>query len=127
MTVVLQDVREVHRRHPAGAELALDLVAAGGIDKATRFLVSQRRPPMAPHHKGHDRFAFPSGHTGAATAIALATAIELGDGCSATERVGLYSLAGVWAAAVGWSCLQLDEHWFDDVLGGWSAPGLPRP
>lgn len=63
-------------------------------------------------------------------------------------RVGLYSLAGVWAAAVGWSRLQLDEHWFDDVLGGWSAgiaiaiastacddsccretpgPGLPRP
>ena len=72
----------------------------------------------------------------------------LADGCSATERVGLYSLAGVWAAAIGWSRLQLDEHWFDDVLGGWSAgiaiaiastafddsfsretsgPGLPRP
>jgi len=135
------------RGRPSVAPLIAS-ASASGIDKAARFLGSQRRPPMATHHKGHDRFAFPSGHTAAATAIALATTIELGDGCSATERVGLYSLAGVWAAAVEWSRLQLDEHWFDDVLGGWSAgiaiaiastafddsfsretpgPGLPRP
>ena len=96
-------------------------LSAAAIDKGARFVVHQRRPRKASRHKGRDRFAYPSGHTSGATAIALAAAIALADGRSRRDRVLLYSLAGLYSAVVGWSRLQLDEHWFDDVVGGGAA------
>ena len=91
------------------------------VDKAARLLVDQHRPPKATRHKGRDRFAFPSGHTCAATAIAVSVALEVGEDRPAAERALALALVGIASAAVGWSRLQLDEHWFDDVAGGWAA------
>jgi undecaprenyl-diphosphatase len=95
--------------------------SATGVDKASRFIVHQRRPPKATRHKGRERFAFPSGHTSATTAIALTIAMELAENRSVAEQAALYALAGASAVAVGWSRLELDEHWFDDVAGGWAV------
>ena len=95
--------------------------SATAIDKSARFVVDQRRPPKATKRKGRERFAFPSGHTSATTAIAVTTAMELAEDRPASESALLFAVAGATAAAVGWSRLQLDEHWFDDVAGGWAA------
>jgi membrane-associated phospholipid phosphatase len=57
----------------------------------------------------------------AATAIAIASAAEIDERLSPRERRLLWSgIAGV-SIAVGWSRLYLDEHWIDDVAGGWMA------
>jgi hypothetical protein len=93
---------------------------AFAIDRGARLFVDQLRPPYARQRTGLDRFGFPSGHTGAATAIAFATAIELSKACSPAEKVAAYLTASVCSAAVGWSRIALDEHWIDDVMGGWA-------
>jgi membrane-associated phospholipid phosphatase len=91
------------------------------LDNATRVIVHRRRPPKAGRHHGRNRFAYPSGHVTAATAIAIASAAEIDERLSPRERRLLWSgIAGV-SIAVGWSRLYLDEHWIDDVAGGWMA------
>ena len=96
-------------------------LAALGVDNAMRLFVHQRRPPKAgPHHALH-RYAYPSGHTTAATAIAVAVAAEIDDGLSRDQQITLWSGVAAIAIAVGWSRLYLDEHWLDDVVGGWMA------
>lgn len=91
------------------------------LDRTVRDVVHQHRPPGAAHHPGRDRYAFPSGHTTATTAIALVTAIELRDRVTPASRTAINSLALAGAVMVGASRLYLDEHWADDVLGGWLA------
>ncbi|HEY1953860.1 MAG TPA: phosphatase PAP2 family protein [Gemmatimonadaceae bacterium] len=101
---------------PAAASLA-----TLGFDNAMRLFVHQRRPPKAgPHHK-RNRYAYPSGHTTAATAIGVAIAAEMDHDLGRGERILLWSAVGAVAVGVGWSRLYLDEHWLDDVVGGWMA------
>ena len=79
-------------------------VGSWGIDNAARVFIHQKRPPKAGRHHSLNRYGYPSGHTTAATAIGVAAAAAVaGD------------------LAVGWSRLYLDEHWLDDVVGGWMA------
>jgi undecaprenyl-diphosphatase len=91
------------------------------VDNGTRLFVHQRRPPKAGPHHGRSRYAFPSGHTTAATAIAIACAGEISEQLSYRERVMLWTAVAALSISVGWSRLYLDEHWMDDVLGGWLA------
>jgi undecaprenyl-diphosphatase len=91
------------------------------VDNVTRVFLHQRRPPKAGHHHGHNQYAYPSGHVTAATAIAIATAAEIDDRLSAAERTMLWSAVAALSISVGWSRLYLDEHWIDDVAGGWMA------
>ncbi|HEV2642539.1 MAG TPA: phosphatase PAP2 family protein [Candidatus Elarobacter sp.] len=91
------------------------------LDRAARYVVQQHRPPGASKHPGRDRYAFPSGHTTAATAIALATALELTGPEAPVLRRTLPAMAVLVAATVGGARLYLDEHWADDVIGGWLA------
>lgn len=92
------------------------------LDRATRSVVRQHRPPRAGHHAGLDRYAFPSGHTTATTAIALVTAMELHDRCVGPRtRSAARAAALVAPAVIGAARIYLDEHWADDVLGGWLA------
>ena len=91
------------------------------LDRATREVVQQHRPPRASHHPGRDRYAFPSGHTTAATAIALVTAIELRGHVAPASRRAIQGAAAVVPVMVGAARIYLDEHWADDVLGGWLA------
>jgi membrane-associated phospholipid phosphatase len=91
------------------------------VDNVTRVFLHQRRPPKAGRHHGRNQYAYPSGHVTAATAIAIATAAEVDDRLSARERTLLWSAVTAVSISVGWSRLYLDEHWIDDVAGGWTA------
>jgi membrane-associated phospholipid phosphatase len=57
----------------------------------------------------------------AATAIAIATAAEIEEQLSPRERMLLWTGVAALSISVGWSRLYLDEHWIDDVVGGWMA------
>jgi membrane-associated phospholipid phosphatase len=91
------------------------------VDNATRLFIHQRRPPKAGRHHGRNRYGYPSGHTTAATAIAIASAGEISDRLSHRERTALWTAVAAISISVGWSRLYLDEHWIDDVFGGWMA------
>lgn len=91
------------------------------VDNGTRLFVHQRRPPKAPPHHGLNRYSYPSGHVTAATAIAIAGAGEISDHLSYRERKLLWGAVVALSISVGWSRLYLDEHWIDDVVGGWMA------
>jgi membrane-associated phospholipid phosphatase len=109
----------------ANGEGGLGPIAASfgalAVDNATRLFVHQRRPPKAGRHHGRNRYGYPSGHTTAATAIAIASAGEISDQLSHRERMALWTVVAALSISVGWSRLYLDEHWIDDVFGGWMA------
>lgn len=96
-------------------------LGALAADNATRVFVHQRRPPKAGRHHGRNRYGYPSGHVTAATAIAVASAVEIAGGLSPGERRLLWTAVAAVSVSVGWSRLYLDEHWIDDVVGGWMA------
>jgi membrane-associated phospholipid phosphatase len=91
------------------------------VDNGTRLFIHQRRPPKAGRHHGRNRYGYPSGHTTAATAIAIACAGEVAPQLSYQERKLLWTAVAAVSISVGWSRLYLDEHWMDDVVGGWLA------
>jgi undecaprenyl-diphosphatase len=88
------------------------------LNKGTRLFIHQHRPPGARPRRGLDRLGYPSGHTLAASAIAFTTALQLAEGRSPMQRTALLAGATVYAGAIGWTRLTLDEHWFDQVAGG---------
>jgi len=96
-------------------------IGALAVDNGTRLFIHQRRPPKAGRHHGRNRYGYPSGHTTAATAIAIASAAEISDELSDRERMVLWTAVAAISISVGWSRLYLDEHWIDDVVGGWLA------
>lgn len=96
-------------------------IGALAVDNATRMFVHQRRPPKAGRHHGRDRYGYPSGHVTAATSIAIASAGEISNQLSSRERKLLWGVVAGIAISVGWARLYLDEHWMDDVVGGWMA------
>jgi undecaprenyl-diphosphatase len=104
-----------------GIAPAAAAIGALAVDNGTRLFVHQRRPPKAGRHHGRNRFGYPSGHTTAATAIAIASAGEISDRLSYRERKLLWTAVAAISISVGWSRLYLDEHWIDDVFGGWMA------
>ncbi|MEO6778322.1 MAG: phosphatase PAP2 family protein [Gemmatimonadaceae bacterium] len=93
-------------------------VGATVVDKVVRLIIHQKRPPLAGVHHGLDRYAFPSGHTCAATAIALAFVIHIWPTLSEVQRRAAAALAISLSLGVGWTRLYLDEHWIDDIIGG---------
>ncbi len=96
-------------------------LGALAVDNVTRVFIHQRRPPRAGRHHGRNRYGYPSGHVTAATAIAIASATEIADQLSPRERRLLWTAVAAISISVGWSRLYLDEHWIDDVVGGWMA------
>jgi membrane-associated phospholipid phosphatase len=111
--------------HRTKGEGGLGPIAASfgalAVDNGTRLFIHQRRPPKAGRHHGRNRYGYPSGHTTAATAIAIASAGEISDQLSQRERMVLWTAVAAISISVGWSRLYLDEHWIDDVFGGWMA------
>lgn len=101
--------------------IPLAAIASTALDRATRHVVRQHRPPRAGHHPGLDRYAFPSGHTTATTAISLVAAIELDDRLAPVPRRAMQAAAVIAPGIIGAARIYLDEHWADDVLGGWLA------
>lgn len=115
LSVALSLLAERPIAGPAVASLGAML-----IDKGMRVVIHQRRPPRSGRHSGLDRYAFPSGHTCAMTAITVAAAHEVARRVP-RARHAAWSVAATAAGLVAWSRLYLDEHWVDDIVGGWLA------
>ena len=96
-------------------------VGALAVDNGARIFLHQKRPPKAGPHHARYRYAYPSGHTTAATAIGVAAAAAVAGDLPRSGRFVVWSTVAAAALAVGWSRLYLDEHWLDDVVGGWTA------
>ncbi len=108
------------RRLAMAAVVAAGAGAAVGVRLAASQLLQRARPPRADWAAQANGFAFPSGHTTAATigagllAWALARRLH-----NARARAVLWACAVVYAGAVGWSRIWLGVHWPLDVVGGW--------
>ncbi len=102
--------------------LAIPIASLGATaaDLGVRCIIHQSRPPGASRHRGLDRFAFPSGHTGAATAIGLAVAGQAAWDTPAQKRMAA-TIALAAPVGIAWTRQYLDEHWIDDIVGGWLA------
>ena len=96
-------------------------VGSWGMDNATRIFIHQKRPPRAGPHHSLNRYSYPSGHTTAATAIGVAAASAVAPDLPRARQFLVWATVAGFAIAVGWSRLYLDEHWLDDVVGGWMA------
>ena len=78
------------------------------------------RPPRVDWVGGASGFAFPSGHTTAATMAGVLLALAVGLRTRRRAVAGAAWLVGAaYSVAVGWSRVWLGVHWPTDVLGGW--------
>jgi membrane-associated phospholipid phosphatase len=105
-----------------GAGLLLAGVASIGVlvEHTINSSIGRARPPVADWAGSAGGAAFPSGHTTAATLFAAFSAWALTARFqSSGARVALWTAAGVYAIAVGWSRVWLGVHWPSDVLGAW--------
>lgn len=108
------------RRMQAAAALVAALVVSAGTGWTVKTLEARPRPATAlmvgPVEHG---FAFPSGHTTAATAVLLVGAGLLARTADRTlVRLAAWSGAALAVAAVAASRVYLGYHWFTDVVAG---------
>lgn len=117
----------VVRAHPhdrrgwlAAAAFTAAVGAGIGVRLAVSVLAARPRPDAVDWAATAGGYAFPSGHTTAATLAAGALAWVL---ARRTGRRGVrflvWGVAATYAAAVGWSRVWLGVHWPLDVVGGW--------
>jgi membrane-associated phospholipid phosphatase len=115
-------------RRFARARAGALLVAVGGLGVAIGLEINHStgrvRPPVADWAGAAGGFAFPSGHTTAATVAAGLVAWTVSRHLtSARGRAAVWIAASAWALGVGWSRVWLGVHWPTDVLGGWLFAG----
>ena len=108
------------RRWGTSAMIAAGAGAAIGARLVLSLVVQRPRPPLLDWATQAGGFAFPSGHTNAATigagVLAWAVARRLPRG---RARIAVGVAAVVYAGAVGLSRVWLGVHWPLDVVGGW--------
>jgi len=101
---------------------ALSLALAGAAAAIGKTLVGRPRPPIGLRLLKETEPSFPSGHTTDATALYLALALVLAIVMFRKPllRVLAVAGAGLLAALVGLSRLELGVHWPTDVMAGWT-------
>jgi undecaprenyl-diphosphatase len=112
----------VRRRRLLGLWLAVTVAGSALLNSVVKAGVQQARPSTAGDLTPAHGFAFPSGHTQAATVTYVALVLVVGwrlfaprAGVSRASAVAVAVLVG----AVGLSRVMLGAHWPSDVLGGW--------
>lgn len=98
---LLQD--DAHGRE-TGRRMADTMIITTGAVLLTKDVIYSRRPPPSSEVDG-----FPSGHTAYAFALA-----EVVGAREPEARPWLYG----YAALVGWSRVELNRHYWDQVIGG---------
>jgi len=94
--------------------------AAIGVRLLFSDVVRRPRPPMPDWATVAGGYSFPSGHTNAATIGAGMLAWALTRHLrSRRSRAAVWTVAVVWAGAVGLTRVVLGVHWPLDVVGGW--------
>jgi len=92
-------------------------LGATGWFALIKALIQRTRPEPTLLETGG--YAFPSGHTTMATAMALGLALIVASHtASSALRRSWIILALLWASAIGLTRLYLGVHWASDVLGG---------
>ncbi len=115
------------------AALALAAFAAGHrraavlavVGPAAAVVTTTLLKPLAGRTiHGPDNLSYPSGHTAAATALAIVLTLLVADRLSLRPRAAmalLVLLAVVAAAAMAWSQVTLGAHYETDTVGGFAA------
>ena len=83
-------------------------------------LVGRARPPADSWATRAGGYAFPSGHTSAASILAGLTIVTVVQVGSRRMRSGVVVAAALYAFAVGCTRVYLGVHWPTDVIGGWA-------
>lgn len=104
------------------AAVALAVLATGSLARlGVSVAVGRHRPPAHDWATAAGGYAFPSGHTTssalAAGVLAWMTIRRLPE--RRGVRVAAWSLAALFAIAVGLTRVYLGVHWPTDVIGGW--------
>lgn len=107
------------KRHTRAAWhwLALILLSAGALE-VIKTLYYSPRPPGLLHQKLNS--SFPSGHSLLAAALFMFLAMLLSHHLTAGRRKAPLVIAAFLIFCVGFSRLYLGNHWFVDVLAGWT-------
>ena len=105
--------------HRGGVTIAASAVASWLAVRLLRSLVHRPRPPRPPGRGPKSESTFPSGHTTELTALAIVTAHVLEREQILTRRQASSLRLGL-PLLIGIDRVYVREHWFTDVLGGWT-------
>jgi membrane-associated phospholipid phosphatase len=105
-----------------GSGLLPTLIASTGVyaEILINHVIDRARPPVADWAGAASGASFPSGHTTAATLVALAAGWAIAARVPpGGPRRAVWAGAAAYALTVGWSRVWLGVHWPTDVTAGW--------
>ena len=108
------------RRLKSGVLITLVASVGAYLGLQINHLEGRVRPPLSDWVGTAGGPSFPSGHTTVASIFAASCAWVIATRVHAGwPRIALWSVAVIYAVAVGLSRIWLGVHWPTDVIGGW--------